>query len=119
MPLRAFCKRNTYYDSITLMSIAAAIRSLPDVEDVGVIMATPANYDLLRNANLFPTAWLVTQETPPGPEDVLVVVRAPDEMQADEALTRAEEQLITITARHETPEATQTLPLRSLEVAQQ
>src|SRR2546423_1159494 len=104
MPLRAFFKCNTYYDSITLMSIAAAIRSLPDVEDVGVIMATPANYDLLRDADLFPAAWLTTQEAPPGPEDVLVVVRALDEKHADEALARAEEQLTTITARHETPE---------------
>jgi len=119
MPLRAFFKRNTYYDSITLMSIAAAIRSLPGIEDVGVIMATPGNYDLLRDADLFPAAWLATQEAPPGPEDVLVVVRTPDEKQADEALAHAEEQLTTITARHKTPEDTRTLPLRSLEVAQQ
>jgi FdrA protein len=118
MPLRAFVKRNTYYDSITLMSIAAAIRSLPAIEDVGVIMATPVNYDLLRTADLFPANWLATLETPPGPEDVLIVVRAPDEQHATEALAYAEERLTTMTARDETPADTPALPLRSLEIAQ-
>lgn len=47
------------------------------------------------------------------------MVRAPDEKQADEALAHAEEQLTTITTRHEKPEATHTLQLRSLEIAQQ
>jgi FdrA protein len=119
MPLRALSKSNTYFDSITLMSIASAIRSLPGVEDVGVVMATPANYDLLRDADLFPAEWLAAQETAPGAEDALVVVRAIDEQRADEALLHAEERLTATTARHEMSEDTASLPLRSLEIAQQ
>ena len=39
MVIRALLKRNTYYDLITLMSVAQAIKDLPGVEDIGAVMA--------------------------------------------------------------------------------
>jgi hypothetical protein len=101
MSLRVYVKRNVYYDSITLMSIAARLRSLPGIENAGVVMATPANYHLLHDAHLLSEAWLAAQEILPGPEDVLIVVRAQDEKQADEALALAEQRLTAMTAHEE------------------
>src|SRR6266700_3438547 len=93
MAIRALLKRNTYYDSITLMSVAQAAKDLPGVEDTGAVMATEVNLELLLNANLLPSAFLAEQQTPPGPEDLLLVVRAIDEAHAEVALTVAEERL--------------------------
>src|SRR3989442_8159855 len=93
MGIRALLKRNTYYDSITLMSVAQAVKDLPGVEDVGAVIATELNRELLRNSDLLPAAFLAEQETPPGPEGLLIVVRAIDEVHAEEALTVAQERL--------------------------
>jgi FdrA protein len=94
MVIQAKLKRNTYYDSITLMAVVRAVKDLPGVEDAGAVMATELNRELLRNSNLLPTASLPAQEAPPGPEDLLIVVRAIDEVHAEAALAVAENHLI-------------------------
>ena len=118
MAMGALLKRNTYYDSITLMSVAQAVKDLPGVEDVGAVMATELNRELLHNSDLLPVAFLAEQETAPGPEDLLIVVRAVDEVRAEEALAIAEERLTVRGDRGaaNTGGAT-TLPVRSLQVA--
>jgi len=116
MALRALLKRNTYYDSITLMSVAQALKALPGVEDAGAVMATEMNRELLRNANLFPASFLAAQAEPPGAEDLLIVVRAADESQAEAALAGAEE-LLSKRSMQATESGTMILPPRSLEMA--
>src|SRR5712692_7172270 len=118
MVIHALLKRNTYYDSITLMSVAQAVKDLPGVEDVGAVMATELNRELLHNSDLLPVAFLAEQKTAPGPEDLLIVVRAVDQVRAEEALSLAEERL---TGRGDRGAASSsgvtTLPVRSLEIA--
>jgi FdrA protein len=116
MVIRALLKRNTYYDSITLMSAAQAAKDLPGVEDIGAVMATEVNLELLLNANLMPTAFLAEQQRPPDSEDLLIVVRAIDDAHAEVALAAAEERL---TSRDDrvTASGGETLPARSLEIA--
>jgi len=116
MIIRALLKRNTYYDSITLMSVAQAAKDLPGVEDAGAVMATELNCELLNNAGLLPVAFLAGQQTPPGPEDLLIVVRATSEEQAKTALIIAEERL-TSRGDRGSPSSIETLPARSLEIA--
>src|SRR6266478_2414630 len=118
MPLRALLKRNTYYDSIALMSVAQAVKDLPGVEDVGAVMATSINCELLQNSDLLPVAFLTEQQTPPGPEDLLIVVRASDEAQAQAALAAAEQRLTSRGDRGATDNAAPLL-VRSLELALQ
>ncbi len=116
MVIRALLKRNTYYDSITLMSVAQAAKDLPGIEDIGAVMATEVNLELLLNANLMPSEFLAEQQTPPGSEDLLIVVRAIDNAHAEEALVIAEERL-TKRSERGTPNSGETLPTRSLEMA--
>src|SRR5205807_5214017 len=116
MVIRALLKPNTYYDSITLISVAQAAKDMPGVEDIGAVMATEVNLELLLNANLMPTAFLAEQQTPPGSEDLLIVVRAIDEAHAEVALAVAEERL-TSRVNRGTPSRGETLAARSLEMA--
>jgi FdrA protein len=116
MVIRALLKPNTYYDSITLMSLAQAAKDLPGIEDIGAVMATEVNLELLLNANLMPAAFLAEQQAPPGSEDLLIVVRAIDDAHAEAALAVAEERL-TSRGDHGSPSKGETLPARSLEMA--
>src|SRR5213592_4851159 len=109
MIIQALLKRNTYYDSITLMSVAQVAKDLPGVEDIGAVMATEVNLELLLNANLMPTAFLAEQQTPPGSEDLLIVVRAIDEAHAEVALAIAEERL-TSPGDHGSTSSSETMP---------
>jgi FdrA protein len=87
MVIKARVKRNTYFDSITLMKIARALTDMSGVEDAAAIMATEANLQLLHEAGLTPF------DGNAGASDVLFVVRASDESSAEAALQSAEEQL--------------------------
>src|SRR5437660_6157208 len=87
MIIKAHVKRNTYFDSITLMKIARGLTSMDGIEDAAAIMATEPNLQLLAEAGLTPF------EGNAGPADVLLVVRASDESSAEAALQAAEQQL--------------------------
>ena len=41
-----------YYDSVVLMQLQRNLAALPKVEDAGVVMATPANLELLADSQL-------------------------------------------------------------------
>jgi FdrA protein len=88
MVIKAHVKRNTYFDSITLMKIAHSLTGMDGIEDAAAIMATEANLQLLAEAGLTPF------EGSAGPADILLVVRAGDESSAEAALQAAEEQLV-------------------------
>jgi len=61
--------RGAYRDSIALMRLSAAIAELPGVEQASLVMATPANLDLLREAGLLEGV------VDARPSDVLIAVR--------------------------------------------
>ena len=90
MVIQARIKRNTYFDSITLMKIARTLTAKEGVEDAAAIMGTEANLQLLVEAGLMLPEELKGKA---GPADVLLVVRASDEEGAEAALQAAEEQL--------------------------
>src|SRR5213083_1181239 len=54
MVIKARIKRNTYFDSITLMKIARTLTGMDGVEDAAAIMATETNLQLLKEADLTP-----------------------------------------------------------------
>jgi len=90
MVIQARIKRNTYFDSITLMKIAHTLTDREGVEDAAAIMGTEANLQLLAEAGLMLPEDLKGKA---GSADVLLVVRANDEERAEAALQAAEEQL--------------------------
>jgi FdrA protein len=89
MVVRALIKPSAYFDSVTLMLVQRDVRALSGVADAGVVMGTPANKDLLRDAGLM-TVDIDTAR----PDDLILSVRADTEDAAAQALARAEEQLV-------------------------
>jgi FdrA protein len=80
--------RNSYRDSVELMQIAAELESLAGIDRAGLVMATPANREVLGAAGLLSDA-----AASAGPNDLVVAVASDDESVATHALERAAERL--------------------------
>jgi len=80
MIVRSTLRRGAYYDSVTLMRVQQDLRSLPGIEEAGVVMGTEANLDLLRQAGLDVGEIVAT------PIDLVVAVRADTAAHAASAL---------------------------------
>ena len=99
-------RRGAYYDSVVLMQLQRGLSGLPGIVDAGVVMATPANRDLLAANHLLPDS--ITA----GPDDLLIVVKAED----DSAATAALDQIDSLLVRQR-PSASQEFRPRSLSSA--
>ncbi len=75
---------NTYRDSVELMQIAAELEGLDGIARAGLVMATPANRDVLAAAGL-----LTDVSAAAGPNDLVVAIAATDGDAVALALDRA------------------------------
>lgn len=109
--IRYAVRSGAYHDSIVLMQLQSALLDLPGVEDVGVVMATPANRSMLGAQGL------LSEAAPDArAEDLLVALRATDEAAASAALGEVDGLLAR--RRSETPEGDdEDPPPRSLRTA--
>jgi len=73
-------RSGAYHDSVTLMQLQKALVALPGVKDAGVMMATPANCELLTAVGFD----LATIEA--RPDDLLIIVKADSETAATDAI---------------------------------
>ncbi len=64
-------RRATYLDSIVLMRISRQIAALPGVEEAGLIIGTPANKEILRDAGI-----LGPEGGTAEPSDLILALRA-------------------------------------------
>jgi FdrA protein len=80
-------RAGTYYDSVVLMQLQRGLLELNGVLDAGVVMATPANKDLLATNNLLP------ENISANPDDLLIVVKANDDASAEDAISKVDELL--------------------------
>ncbi len=74
-------RRGTYYDSVVLMQLQVNLANLPGVTDVGVMMGTDANKDLLAQSGL-----LTTEAKAALTDDLILIIEGEDEAAADSAL---------------------------------
>jgi len=82
---RCAVRPGAYYDSVVLMQLQRALAALPGVLDAGVVMATPANLEVLSASGLEPG-----EDVPAGPHDLLIAVKAESDAAAGEALSRVD-----------------------------
>ncbi len=82
---RCAVRPGAYYDSVVLMQLQRALTGLPGVLDAGVVMATPANREVLAASGLEPGG-----EVAAGPHDLLIAVKAESDAAAGEALARVD-----------------------------
>ena len=81
-------RKGFYLDSVALMRISRTIAALPGVEEAGLMIGTPANKEILRDARV-----LAAAASAAGPGDLVIAVRAADEASAQAALGEAARQL--------------------------
>ena len=80
-------KPGAYHDSITLMQLQKSLAALPGVIDAGVVMATPANCELLAGSGYDLT------QIAARPDDLLVMVKADSAATAAGALAQVDQLL--------------------------
>jgi len=80
-------RAGAYYDSVVLMQLQRGLIGLPGVVDAGVVMATPANRELLAANNLLP------ESVTANPDDLLIVVKADNGTSATDAIGKVDELL--------------------------
>ena len=73
-------RAGAYYDSIVLMQLQKGLADMSEVQDAGVVMATPANLELLTSSG-FSLAGIDAT-----PNDLLIVVQSENAAAADAAL---------------------------------
>ena len=81
-------RRGAYYDSVVLMQLQRGLIGLPGILDAGVVMATPANRELLAANQLLP------ESITASPDDLLIVVKAEDDSKAGEAIAQVDSLLL-------------------------
>lgn len=84
--IRFEIRSGAYYDSVVLMQLQRALAELPDVEEAGVVMGTPANLELLEQTGL-----LMDEVRAAKADDLVLVVKAKSKAAAKEALARVDE----------------------------
>ena len=80
-------RAGAYYDSVVLMQLQKSLAELPGVIDAGVVMATPANRDLLQ-ATGFDLGSIEASS-----DDLLIVVKADSEVEATAAVGQVDDLL--------------------------
>lgn len=80
-------RSGAYFDSVVLMQLQKALAELPGVHDAGVVMATPANCELLTASGF------ALDTISAGPDDLLILITAEDEAAAAGALAQVDELL--------------------------
>ena len=100
-------RAGVFLDSVVLMQISRELTAIQGVEDAALMMATPANWDILSDAGL------LEEDTMAGPGDLLVAVRAQDRAIADSTLKRAAELMERPAQQNNTPRGLRPLTLRS------
>jgi FdrA protein len=84
VPIQCKIKTNLYKDSVALMRVAAAVQGMPGVRRATLMMATPANLEILAGAGL-----LLGDAHAARPSDLVMVVDADSEAAAAAALEQA------------------------------
>ena len=86
--IRNEVRRGAYLDSVALMRISRELTGLEGVEEAGVMVGTPANRAILREAGV-----LAVEGEAAGAGDLIIAVRARTDAQAIAAIARAGELL--------------------------
>jgi FdrA protein len=82
--IRSEIRKGFYLDSVALMRAARSIAELPEIEDAGMMIGTPANKEILREAGLLDEVGAQA-----GPGDLVITVRSRNPAAATAAMTEA------------------------------
>ncbi|MEJ5309611.1 MAG: acyl-CoA synthetase FdrA [Anaerolineae bacterium] len=78
--IQTIVKSGEYYDSITLLQVAQGLSKLKGVEDAAVVMGTPANKDILKDAGM-----LTAEANAALADDLIIAVKVAAKAKVDVA----------------------------------
>ncbi|MEN8098362.1 MAG: acyl-CoA synthetase FdrA [Chloroflexota bacterium] len=81
--IRVEIRTGAYYDSVILMQLQSSLGSMDGILDTGVVMGTDANKEILAQTGL-----LVPQVESAAPDDLVIVLRASSDEQAESAMSK-------------------------------
>lgn len=81
-------RKQTYFDSVTLMLIGSQVKKLDGIENAVVGMCTDYNIDSLKRLNMYDNAF--DQLTP---NDLIICIAAKDKATADNGIAEVEKRL--------------------------
>lgn len=85
MEHKVIVKKNSYYDSVTLMLVSRKVTSIDGVTEAVVAMGTPMNKELLQNIGMFSDAVNEAKA-----DDLIIAIKAASPEICDEAVKLAE-----------------------------
>lgn len=88
MAYKVIIKKNSYYDSVTLMSLSGKVQQQEGVQDAIVSMATAMNKQLLENVGM-----LTDEARASSENDLIIAVKAESEEVLDQTVELIDEQL--------------------------
>lgn len=90
--LQTDVRQQFYLDSVALMRMSRTLTAMAGVHDAAMMMATPANLEILSNADLLDLSQFTdnNNQTTIGPGDLILTVRADSPANASSALQEAE-----------------------------
>jgi succinyl-CoA synthetase alpha subunit len=88
MSSKCLIKKNSYYDSVTLMIITKEVEAVAGVENAVVVMGTEHNKELLNNVGL-----LNEETTAASPNDLIIAVKMKDDSIFEQIVQRVDELL--------------------------
>ncbi len=77
-------RRSAYLDSVALMRVARQLKALPGIEEAGLMIGTPANKEILGEANVLAAAGAAAEAG-----DLVIAIRGASQAAADAALAEA------------------------------
>lgn len=86
MSIRTIIKKNTYFDSVSLMALSTKANNIDGVKQVNIAMGTSMNKDVLKNVGLY-----TEQVEEAGKGDLMIVIEAEAGYELDELVLKVEE----------------------------
>ena len=88
MVISHLIKKQTYFDSVTLMLIGSQVKKLPGIDSTVVGMCTDYNIDSLKRLDMYQSAFDSLT-----PNDLIICIKAADKQTADAGIAEVEKRL--------------------------
>lgn len=101
MAVKTIIRKNTYFDSVSLMALSTKANGVEGVKQVNIAMGTTMNKDVLKNTGLLQKE---AEDAKPG--DLMIVIEGDEGYDMDELLKNVEEVMERKTAQGEDKDVT-------------
>lgn len=89
MSMRTIIKKNTYFDSVSLMALSTKANNIEGIKRVNIAMGTAMNKEVLQNVGLY-----TDEIEEAGRGDLMIVVEAKEGYNLDDLIEKIEEAMI-------------------------